>query len=135
MIIIRISVQYLVLPSDKYQAPARPQRVRPVPAAQSKVAVASRSSCKQLPPFVCVLSFLFFTSFYQTFSLFLVQACYQSLPVQKFSVLDFSLECRRSTLHRRTPWCTNWGSRCHSPNLRRRCPPTWFDRPPENLRI
>ena len=125
-----IIVQFLVPPCDKYQAPARPQRVRPVPTTQSKVAVASRSSCKLLPPFVCLLSFLF-TRFHQTFSFFFVQDCYQGLPVQKFSVLDFSLECMRSTPHRRTPWCTSWESHCHSPNLRRRCPPKWFGRPPD----
>ena len=78
---------------------------------------------------LCVIFSVFkFSSYF--FHSFFVQACYQGLPVQKFSVLDFSLECRRSTPRRRTPWCTSWGSRCRSPNLQRRCPPTWFDRPP-----
>ena len=82
-----INVQYLVLPSDKYQVPARPQRVRPVPTTRSKVVVASRSSCKQLPPFVCVLSFLF-SSFHHTF--FILFLCKLVIKAYLYKSFQFS---------------------------------------------
>ena len=85
-----IIVLYFVPPCDMYQAPARLQRVRPVPTTRNKVAVASRSSCKQLPPFVCVLSFLF-ESFHQPFYFFLCKIVTKAYLYKGFQFSTFLL--------------------------------------------